>query len=379
MAHQASRWAHSLTNIDGSTPDLDISAHIGHRRATFRFDLRDGVTNEPKGEVTPVRDSPPTLSHDASQTVSRRVTPFLLSPADTARVNHLRDRVEVAMVVADRSYPLGRYAFADFTQVITAGGTWSSSTLLDEMSTIDQQLETAFTASTPVTTASAAHETIDATIRRLLSAYTVVVVAAATPFFSSGSWPAGTQRGTVIKDLALFGDYLSPWFGNDGKMHLVRSFDPATAVLDLDWDERDVVIRGSIVLSDDLATTPNRIIIVSNDTGAGESTGEDDAAPIFGTYDIPVASPHSVVNRGFVVPDVRELQVTSSAQATALAANIGRRSRALQRAELTTPPDPRHDSYNVIRWQGSNWMELSWSLPLVEGGEMQHVLQRSYE
>jgi hypothetical protein len=49
-----------------------------------------------------------------------------------------------------------------------------------------------------------------------------------------------------------------------------------------------------------------------------------------------------------------------------------------ERVELSTPPDPRHDSHNVIRWQGENWLELAWSMPLVEGGEMRHVLRKAY-
>ena len=45
---------------------------------------------------------------------------------------------------------------------------------------------------------------------------------------------------------------------------------------------------------------------------------------------------------------------------------------------LSTAPDPRHDGYDVIRWDGANWMELAWSMEMVDGGEMTHLLRKSY-
>ena len=44
----------------------------------------------------------------------------------------------------------------------------------------------------------------------------------------------------------------------------------------------------------------------------------------------------------------------------------------------STIPDPRHDGYDVIRWQGFNWLELGWSLPMIEGSSMSHTLRKSY-
>ena len=45
---------------------------------------------------------------------------------------------------------------------------------------------------------------------------------------------------------------------------------------------------------------------------------------------------------------------------------------------VTTALDPRHDSYDVIRWQGENWLETAWSMDLAEGGNMTHQLRKSY-
>jgi len=74
---------------------------------------------------------------------------------------------------------------------------------------------------------------------------------------------------------------------------------------------------------------------------------------------------------------VLDLQLSDNSQAQAVAQGLVNRQTIFERVSLTTAPDPRHDSYNVIRWQGSNWLELGWSMALVEGGTMNHLLRRS--
>jgi hypothetical protein len=97
-----------------------------------------------------------------------------------------------------------------------------------------------------------------------------------------------------------------------------------------------------------------------------------------GTADVPANAPHSIPNRGFVIPLVQDLQLSDSTQATAVAQGLAQRFTVFERVGLTTPPDPRHDSYNVIRWQGENWLELAWTMPLVEGGGMSHLFRKAY-
>lgn len=377
MAH-GSRWAHTFTLLDGATPDLDLAAHVGHRSATFRFDLRDGVTGEVKGVINPSRSSPPSLTHDTSRAIARSLSPVLLTPADTARVNHMRDRVDLTMIVHGVDYPLGRYMFGDVTYLTLAGGRWLSASMFDEMFLVDQPISLGFTSVTQLPPAPAKVENVEQTIRRLLQDLPVDIHIEPTPFYSMGSWPAGTRRSAVIKDLAMFGDYLPPWFGNDGRLHIIRSFDPSTRVLDFTWDERQFVQQDSISEINDLVLTPNRIVVISNNTQTESTDGSGVSLPVYSTYDIPSSAPHSIAGRGFVVPEHYEVPVASVAQAAALAANIGRRTAANERVELITPPDPRHDSYNVVRWQGENWLELAWGMTLVEGGAMRHTLQRAY-
>jgi hypothetical protein len=155
-------------------------------------------------------------------------------------------------------------------------------------------------------------------------------------------------------------------------MRFIRSFDPADAVVTFDFDTgRKVLLDPPPVETDDVLTAANRFIVVSN--GA-----TDMSAPISGVYDIPSSAPHSIANRGFVIPKTVSRQVETSQQAGAIAANLGQRQTIFERLHIATAPDPRHDSYQVIRWQGENWLETAWTLPMVAGGVMTHTARKVY-
>lgn len=354
---------------------LDPPASRGQRTATFRFDLIDGVSGLIKRELHPVRDNPPTLTHDTSRTIKRSVASLVLERDDTAAVNPVRDRVKISMLVGGVTWPLGTYLFTDFTQVISTAGNVSAASLLDEMFAVDQPLDRGFTSllAELASSTTSALEAADSTLSRLLTPLGVEFSIENTRHSSIGSWSVGTARGRVVEELALAGDYFSPWFSNENVLTFVRAFDPATQVPTFDWDSYDVVLRESISYTNDLLVAPNRIVVVSNDTSDASNT---DA--IVGTFDIPASAPHSITNRGFVISSVRNMPIDSVAQADVVAANIGQREQVAERVELDTVPDPRHESYDVIRWQGENWLELAWSMQLTEGGTMHHVMRKAY-
>lgn len=382
-----SRWgAGPLTLFGGDVPTLDLDASIGQVQSQFKFYLTDGPTRQPLGEIHPRMDNPPVIEHDTTRVIPRKLEPLELEHDETAEIDPVRHRVEPVMIVNGVEYPLGRYAFSDHTEmasrlghhhlsvsthVSARDGAWSSNVLLDEMFIVDTELEQAFSTQ-EYARSSLVIESADVAIRRLLIDFPIIeIIDEPTSFFSKGGWPAGSQRGTVMNDLALFGDYFAPWFGNDGRLHLIRAFDPALMPLDFDWDAQQVVLRNSIPLTSDLLTAPNRIIVVSNDP-------VDTSVAVFGSYDVPLSAPHSIFNRGYVVPKTFEMQVSTTEQAFAVAANIGQRRTLVERITTVTPPDPRHDSYNVVRWQGNNWLEIGWSMTLKAGGEMSHTLRRAY-
>lgn len=349
-----------------ANPLLDLPPWVGQREATFRFDLINGVTNEIKEALNPMRGA--TLTHRSRQAIKRQLT-FTLGAQDTARVDLIQDRVLPWMVFPNgEEYPLGRYMFTDSSRQVFTSGKLSNIVMNDEMYLVDQQIETGFTATQVAVTVES---NVSQVIARLLFDLPIRFHTEGTPFASVGSWRAGARRGMILEDLALTGDYFSPWFDNHGVLRFIRSFNPALSVPDLDWDSGKQVLRSQIVENDDLLNAPNRFTIVSN-------APEDRSIPTYGSADAPVTAPHSVARRGFVIASVQDLQALTIDQCTAIAKNFVERQTVFETVNLTTAPDPRHDSYNVIHWNGDLWLELEWGMTLTEGAPMTHVLRKAY-
>ncbi len=362
----------TLTNFDFD-PLLDLAPWVGQRQATYRFALSNSVTGEQLGDITPIRGA--TLSHDTSRTIKRQLNITLGSEDTTLLVEHggtvgvhqhgllVAARVSVYMVFPDGTeYPLGRYMFTDTTRAVWTSGRLGNFVLNDEMFLVDQQI---------VAGINGRGAGVVDTILKTVTGLPVNLVMENSPYQSAEAWGIGIGRGQILESLAVSGDYFSPWFDNNGDLRFIRTFEPATAICDFDFDVGNKVIRQPIVETDDLLTAPNRFIVVSN-------AATDTTNAVTGEYNIPPNAPHSFAKRGFYVTSVNDLQLSDSSQAQAVATGLGIRHTVFERVQLTTAPDPRHDSYNVIRWLGVNWLELGWSMTLVEGAPMNHLLRKSY-
>jgi hypothetical protein len=358
-----------LTNFPYD-PLLDLAPWMGQRQASFRFNLWNRVSGINQGEITPLRTA--VLTHNTAQTIKRQLN-IALGATDTAHINPISDMVAVTMVFpGGQEYPLGQYVFTDSGYQKFTSGELSNMVLNDYMYIIDQQIEKGFACKNNVALVSLADGTgVPTCIEKLLRGYDIDLDIEPTTFTSADAWPAGAMRGSILESLALSGDYFSPYFGNDGALHFIRAFDPINRVADLDWDEGNQVLRSSIMATSNVLTAPNRFIVVSN-------APSDPRTPVYGVADVPINAPHSIQNRGFVIPKVVDLQAVNTSQCQAMAQNLAQRQTVFQTMTLTTAPDPRHDSYNVIQWQGEKWLELAWRLPLQEGAEMSHTLRKAY-
>jgi hypothetical protein len=346
---------------DPNEADLDLDDWIGQVTATYRFDLTDGVTGENLGEIHPVR-SGAAITHDTSRTIKRELR-LNLGVDDTAAINPLTDRIVPSMLLGGRQYPLGRFQFTDETDAVSTGGNRGSIVMMDEMFLVDQQISSGFGPTTAVQ---------EAVLELLTGLPLPAVIVEASPFLALGGWAPGTGRGQILSAYATQGDYMTPWMDNNGTFHMIRTVDPDTAVPTIDLDRGARVIADSITETSDLLTAPNRFIVTS-------TSGDAFSAPILGTYDVPPSAPYSIAQRGFVIPQTVNLQLANTTQAFAAARNLGIRQSVFRRIQLSTAPDPRHDSYDVVRWQGVNWLELAWSLTLLPGAAMTHTLRRSFQ
>jgi hypothetical protein len=363
----ASRWARTLTTEEPN-PLLDLDAYVGQRASTFRFEIVDAITGY-RQTIHPLSDSVPVLTHDTDRTIKRQISGVMLGVEDTQKINSLTSRLELSMIFDGVSfaYPLGRYMPNNQLRAKSTSGTQSNQSFYDESFIVDQEITSSFGSLSSA-------EQIKMTISRFLSRYPISYAIEYSPYAGTFSWQMGTRGGYVLEQLALDGDWFSPWMDNANVMRFIRVFDPATAIPTFDLDVGNKVLRNTIVESDDLITAPNRFIVVSNGTS---SVGSESVA-VVGMFDVPASAPHSIANRGFVIPQTENRQLESIGQANAVARAIGQQSTAFETLLLDTAPDPRHDSYDVLRWQGSNWLELSWTLPLTEGAAMHHVARKAY-
>lgn len=356
----------TLTTLP-SDPLFNLPPYVGQRSATFRFYLIDGVTGQVLQELHPYRDAVPTLTHDTTRTIMRQVSNIEFDVADTTVLNTVRNRVRIYMEVAGRDpYPLGTFVFSDQARQLYTSGTESNVSLLDQMFIVDQQIEESISF----------HQTAiyPTAVNFVMRDLPFRVEQEPSNFNSIGSWSAGTNRGQVLNDLAVDGDYFAPWFDNNDILRFIRTFDPATAVPTFDFDDGYQVARSSIILSDDLLNAPNRFVVISN----GQASDVQALTPVVGRYDIPSSAPHSIANRGFVIPEVVDRQVGDSTQAQAIARNLGQRQTIFETIELETSIDPRHDSYDVFQFNGERWLEIAWSIELIEGGRMTHTGRKAY-
>ncbi|MCZ7478874.1 hypothetical protein [Micromonospora sp. WMMC273] len=348
--------------------DFDLPRYVGQRSGTFRWRLLDGVTGVVRGELHPLRDTSPQLSHDTTSTISRRVSQVTLGAVDAGLINPLRDRVELSMVTVTgrrrEERPLGRYMVADATSLETSGGTTAPITLYDEMFVVDQELDAGF---------NAGGRAVDQAAYALLDGLPIGDVQIdATDQTADNGWSAGTSRASALADLANLGGYFKPWFNHRHQLRMMRAFEPAARPPTIDLDASPRVVAGSVTRSNDLLTAPNRYVVVSN------AVGEEQTAPIVGTYDVPSSAPHSIQQVGYVRPKVTDAQVSSVTQARIYARTLGIQDAVYERVELTTPADPRHDGYDVVRWDGLLWLETAWQMTLTVGGPMRHTLRRAY-
>lgn len=345
-------------------PLLDLPAYKGQRQASFRFYRSDAVSGERLGQLTPLSGADaPTLEHDTTRTITRQLT-MKLGKVDTEAINPISERVEITMIFpSGAEYPLGKYMYSNPSVQQYTIGDLGTYVLTDEMFLVDQQI---------LAGVAGFRTGIPALIGQVLEGLPIQYEVEPSPYVSSQAWTIGTNRGQILEALAVSGSYFSPWFNNDGKLKFIRAFNAADQICDFDFDTGYKVMRDSVVRTDDLLSAPNVYLVTANSSDNG------DTAPVVGTARIAPTAPNSVENRGFAIVSQTTTQVGTNAQANAIAYGLAQRNSTLENVKLSTAPDPRHDGYNVIRWDGSNWLEIAWDMVLTEGGLMSHTLRKTY-
>lgn len=339
---------------------LDQARWVGQRSGSliFRVVDADGFN---KGTVTPVRNSGSGLSHNTTRTIKRQIN-LVLGVADSAIIDPISDRLLIFYdVPGEGEFPLGRYIFVDDASALYADGRkLMSVSLNDEMFLVDQPILQGISGD--------GTNTVSLVIPQVLRDLPITFEAGYTQFGAKQSFSIGTSRGQVLGQLALAGAYWSPWFDNNGVLQFLPSFDPARQIPDFDFDAGTSVMGQSVTTTTNLLTAPNRYVVISNNAESTVSAA--------GFADVPETAPNSISRRGFVISQVSQLQAADQSQARGMAFTLANQNSIIETVELTTAIDPRHDSYNVIRWQGDLWLEVAWAISF--DGTMTHTLRKAY-
>lgn len=345
---------------------------FAQRQASFRFDVL-GPHLEAIGEIDIIAEGA-TIENNINRNIKRQLNNLVIAPSEGNQIDPLVNRLKVSMIIeGDTTYPLGVFIFQDLSRIPPVIGTdgFITATLLDQGIVLDQGVHRsyAFAPGTQISTA----------IARLLDAagltqYSIEPSTAQVRGSEWVVWPPGTSMLQIINDLCEMGSYYTLYFDNNGiaQVRLVPNLDTVVPVLkygQAHGEER--IYDGTIVESDDTLQAPNRYIVVNNSMTD---------TPIVGFCDVPDESPNSIHNIGRVIAkviDQQGLNTTADAMAAAFAFCHSDFS-AFSWVTFDAAPDPRHDTFDVVSYNGSLYREQSWSLPLLEGSSHRHELRRVF-
>lgn len=358
--------------LDGLVPMLGESV---------RFDLYDNNDNLLGILAVERSPSPPRISNDTGRTIRRqldgvRVPARPIADQDATRyyaedIDPLTMRVRPRWLLATGAeYPLGVFRWGDDSTTVWSWGEPRQGILLDDTLIIDQPLDTniGYGAGTHIDSAladqvnqagiDAAHRSIETTTRTL-----------SEPI----AWVAGRDhRLRVLESLCSLAGYLPPYFDNNGILVCRSAPDLASAMPTFVYGFGvGRVVPGTPVRSSDILTAPNRYIVI--DTAAID-------AALVGAFDVPDTAPNSFLNRGFHVVRTIELQGLTDQVAAdaAAAAAYASDSTTYSWLSFTTPFDPRHDTFDILSFDGVNYRQVAWSVELRPGGQMQHECRGTY-
>jgi len=340
---------------------------VSMRQESVAFDVLDSSL-QVIGTLQPARDPVPRVTNDTSRTIKRALSGLRIPAPEAADVNPFSDRIRPRWVIEGDPavYPLGVFLYADRNEIVRSYGTDIDAELVDQTFIVDQPL--AQSVSLGIGTGLSDAMLDVATAAGVPNVY---VAPSTLTLQRPAVWPGGTSRYRVLADLALLAGFTPPYFDSAGTLTLTDSPDPEDAPPTRFYPPGSPIIDPSIIQTDDLLTAPNRWIVVDNGGTAG---------PVSGSYELPASAPHSYFNRGFYVTAWIEQQgVDSNAAATAAAkAQALSDPSGVERASFASVCDPRHDTYDVVEFDGRRWLEESWSVNLVAGGAQQHQMRALY-
>lgn len=351
--------------------DIDLPPGVGIVGSQIRW-LALSSNLDVIGEVHPARGI--TLSNDTGASIMRSLRSFTLRDTEVSDLNLNTDRVMPMWEYEDGSHapgysgwPCGVFMFGSRVKERGSINTMHNATLMDQGYQLDQEMSKSYGVSS--------HSLIYPRFIELLNYGGILkydVEPSEQRVKDPINWPIGTLLSKILKDMCRLMGFYNPWFSNTGRLttrtpqELVE--DAETRVYDLDT-RSGRVIQGTVRENDNLLDAPNVYVVVSNGP-----TGVEIAARSY----IDSRLPHSVDNIRYERPKVIRLQgLTDVAHAQRIAdAYAAGDSNQYQVVEFDSAPDPRHDTFDTVRYDGILTREMRWTLPMQPGGVHHHYCTR---
>jgi hypothetical protein len=351
--------------------EMDLPAGTGMVGSRVRF-MVTSSTLETLGEVHPIRNRA-SVTNDTGANIMRSLRGVSLRQNDMREINPNTDRLTPVWEYADGSHapgftgwPCGVFMFGSRIKQRGSLHTMHNAALMDQGYQLDQDLMESY--------GVGAHEMIYPHLVKLM------VMGGITEFDIDPTdarikdplnWPIGTRLVQVIRDLCRLAVFYPPWFNNAGRGQLraqTELTEEGAHVYDLDTPA-GVVVRDTIHENEQLLDAPNVYVVVSNGPTQSEIVARAFVDPRL---------PYSIENIKYARPKVIRLQgLRDSDHAQQIADSFASMdSNQFYVAEFDTAPNPRHDTFESVRYDGLLFRELRNSLELRAGGRHSHFCTR---
>lgn len=351
------------------TDDDILDGRVLQRSESLIFELLDASLQR-IGEIHPVV-TPASIEANTAAGVARVLRNIALIPDEIAEIDTYATRLRPSWLLETRStFPLGVFMFQGSDEELrTYGGLTLCSLLVDQTWILAQKRRSGFSVA-PGSLPSDHLRTLAAESGFLdLSGIENSSITASNVM----GWPAGTTRLEIMRQLCDRLGYYPPYFDNSGKLicRSVPNLDLASPDHTYNPDETSRIVDETATRSNNAWEAPNVYVVVNTSATA---------APIVGTYEIPSDAPNSAFHRGGfeVVKTIDAPGVESVEQAEAMAKAAYAQDNSSSWVDFDGIPDPRHDLFEIVAFDGVNYREVSWSLTLEPGGKHHHSLRRVY-
>lgn len=362
-----------MTTIAAASPQLSWP----NRPETWDWPIYDRDDN-PLGELVVSSTEAPTIVNDTTRSIRRNIPRVVIPPRPREDVDSTRFYAEdldtLSMSVKPRHVlgdgtvsPVGTFIWGDDSQVQWSSGSPRICALTDLCTNLDQPLETSVGFGVGASVLDAIEEVLDDE-----NISTAGVDGTDATFGVAVGWAAGRDTTlTVLDGLCKNAGFLPPYYDNNGVLQCRIAPNVATATPEFAYGFGvGGVVPGSAVFSNDLLTAPNRYVVI----------GGNPDAELVGIFDVPDAAPNSFYNTGRIrrksdtVQGISTQPQADQAAAAAYASDISTYTWLSFDARI----DPRHDTWNIVSYDGVNYREVGWTIHATPGGTMNHALRGTY-